>query len=1154
MAISLSCFCQIKYPDIFTSLTLVAFLHGWASAQSPMQNSNPYLEVGAPLIRNYSPDEYGAHPQNWVTVQDQRGVLYFGNTNGILEFDGSKWRLIPVSNRSIVRALTIDADGRVYVGAIGEIGYLASNIDGNMQYVSLVDKIPEKHRQFGDIYLAFCNDHGVYFKGNNVMFYLVDEKIEVIQIPSKIDFDVKQVNNRLYVHLADADRKTNYNLYELVGNKLSQISLPSVLANKAMIMLLPYSDGQFFWLTSASEFCVFDPNLARDNPNKINSSVSCKRFQSEVEAYLKHNRAGLTGTTYRNKYVLNTVRGGVVIVDGEGRLIRVINKNRGLLDDTVFRVFVDRDENFWMAMNKGIAHVEISSPISKFAEESGLHSIVLNYARADGKLYVSDFTGVYMLKKHTLRTVDDRNEFVSIQNYPQADTFVIDEMFERIYAIPKAGSIFHIEEKQAYNASNQKMTMALCSAKSNKFPNHLFLGLVAQGLGVAEFYPDKSEVKKIIINADNYANIQDTIQFIFGDPNGDLWLVTYQKVYQVRFNSDSVEEFEIIQHDFKGLEIDSTQFYLFEGKPVIGTAQGLKKILFDLENRNRVIFEEAGTINKLKIEHYKEIRGFKGHTDGIYVVVTDSGFGILRRKDQSHYEYDGYSLKKIKGLAHRAYVEDNAVVWIGTNQGLYRYDPTVKKNYITEYQTLIREVRLGEDQVIFGGTFIDPKSKNNRFYQKKAFEQPAEQVHKIPYVKNNISFGFSATFYEQSSENRYSYRLVGFDESFSNWTDQSQKEYTNLPEGDYEFEVRAKNIFENQSKPARYRFSILSPWYRTTLAYIGYVGLFFGLMYVIIRINQRRLIAAKKKLEAIVAQRTEQVRKQRDQLELQNIEINKSYQKLKQTQNQLLDASWRAGMADVASNFLHNVGNALNSVFVSKSLIIDRMKRSKIGNLEKAMLVVKNPTDMEPKSDKGKKLVGYLSMLSEQLHKDHAINLEEIQKLDKSLVKVSSIVTAQQKYTEATGLKEEFTCDELVLMATEMSSLSKDDKIEIVYDFQYKQTLSVERHKVVQIIINLLHKAKKSLKQTNRADSRIQITSKSIEDERVQIEVSDNGIGMDADALSAIFTFEVADGQPGQDLDLHASANAAKSIGGNLSAISAGPNRGSTFILELPIK
>jgi ligand-binding sensor domain-containing protein len=118
-------------------------------------------EVGRPFITNYPPNLHDANPQNWCIEQDDRGVMYFGNSDGILEYDGHNWRLIKTPKNNVVRSLAKDNNGRIWVGSAGEIGYLAPDSSGKMQFVPLTMKIPEGHRNFNDVWITSVLDDGV---------------------------------------------------------------------------------------------------------------------------------------------------------------------------------------------------------------------------------------------------------------------------------------------------------------------------------------------------------------------------------------------------------------------------------------------------------------------------------------------------------------------------------------------------------------------------------------------------------------------------------------------------------------------------------------------------------------------------------------------------------------------------------------------------------------------------------------------------------------------------------------------------------------------------------------------------------------------------------------------------------------------------------
>ncbi|MEM6646639.1 MAG: two-component regulator propeller domain-containing protein, partial [Bacteroidota bacterium] len=156
---------------------LLALTVGWwmvlwapATQAQALTPTDRDAEAGRPFTRTFRPAEYGAHEQTWAVVEDEQGVLYFGNGSGLLTYDGLSWELLLMSNKRDVRSLARDASGRIWVGAVRDLGYLAADSVGQMTFVSLRDKIPEAHRDFTDIWETHASPDGVYFTSDTALF------------------------------------------------------------------------------------------------------------------------------------------------------------------------------------------------------------------------------------------------------------------------------------------------------------------------------------------------------------------------------------------------------------------------------------------------------------------------------------------------------------------------------------------------------------------------------------------------------------------------------------------------------------------------------------------------------------------------------------------------------------------------------------------------------------------------------------------------------------------------------------------------------------------------------------------------------------------------------------------------------------------------
>ncbi|MCU0784145.1 MAG: PAS domain-containing protein [Verrucomicrobia bacterium] len=273
---------------------------------------------------------------------------------------------------------------------------------------------------------------------------------------------------------------------------------------------------------------------------------------------------------------------------------------------------------------------------------------------------------------------------------------------------------------------------------------------------------------------------------------------------------------------------------------------------------------------------------------------------------------------------------------------------------------------------------------------------------------------------------------------------------------------------------------------------------------------------------------------------------------------ELLTTSRQAGMAEVATGVLHNVGNVLNSVSVSATLVSDRLKQSKVANLCRATTMLREQNgrlvDFLTTDPKGKLLPDYLATLGDQLAGEQTGLIAEMTSVGQHIEHIKEIVAMQQTYAKVSGAYENLPAPGLVEDALRMNSAAFErHRIQVVREFDEKTPqVCVDRHKVLQILINLLRNAKYAMDAQNTSDKRLVIQVGQTPAGRVKVTVSDNGIGIAPDSLIRIFNHGFTTKKDGHGFGLHSGANAAKEMGGCLTAHSDGPGQGATFTLELP--
>jgi two-component system sensor kinase FixL len=279
-----------------------------------------------------------------------------------------------------------------------------------------------------------------------------------------------------------------------------------------------------------------------------------------------------------------------------------------------------------------------------------------------------------------------------------------------------------------------------------------------------------------------------------------------------------------------------------------------------------------------------------------------------------------------------------------------------------------------------------------------------------------------------------------------------------------------------------------------------------------------------------------------------------SLERLHRTQHELMEVSRRAGMADVATTVLHNVGNVLNSVNVSVGLTSDRLRNSRAGGVRKAAGALTEVLGAAPPGgERTSKLINYLSLLGEKLEEDEQRSITELEGVAKGLEHIKVIVSMQQSHARNNvGVHEKVAVSAVLEEAVKAVDLSGPGRaVELARDYGGSLRVEVDRHKLLQILVNLITNAVDALAAAEH--KRILLRARPGEEGRFAIEVEDTGCGIALERLNTIFQFGFTTKPDGHGFGLHGSANMAREMGGTLVAFSDGVDRGARFVLDLPV-
>ncbi len=276
-------------------------------------------------------------------------------------------------------------------------------------------------------------------------------------------------------------------------------------------------------------------------------------------------------------------------------------------------------------------------------------------------------------------------------------------------------------------------------------------------------------------------------------------------------------------------------------------------------------------------------------------------------------------------------------------------------------------------------------------------------------------------------------------------------------------------------------------------------------------------------------------------------------------QQQLLTASRAAGMAEMATGVLHNVGNVLNSINVSAELLVEQVKNSSCANLRKAVDLLLQHADDLPgffaNDPKGPKLVELIDKIADRWEYDNQNLAAELSELSENVSHVKEIVKRQQAYARSGGVYEVLELPKLIDDAVKtLGADFAEQGIEVIRRFDPVPPVETDKHKVLQILTNLLTNANHAVLEVDRVDRSIELIVECPDSERVAVHVRDNGVGIPEDRLVSLFQYGFTTKQNGHGFGLHSCALAAKELGGSLTASSPGPGQGATFTLELPVK
>ena len=821
-------------------------------------------------IRNYTVKDFKVEGQNWSILQDKRGVMYFGTNYGVFEYDGNNWNIISKSNEVYYTGLAMDSIGRVYVGVVGDFGYLAPDDFGRTRFHSLTDGLNEKDKNFDFIKRIFVIGNGVFFCNPSKIFKWSNGKIIVYNLPH-LSGSFSFVNGVLYW------REKGRGIMKMVNGKPQLVKGGEEFANEKVGGIISYYNNKILLITETKGVYTYDGNIFSS-------------FKSPIDDLLIQNQVNKVEKLENGNIVLNTEFNGAYVLNSKLEVMHHFNKANGLCDDNVWFSYSDKEDNLWLALNSiGISKVAYNSPISLFDEADGINSSVQSVIRHNGSLYVGTGKGTLLLSENNndtkqgaafkeIKNLDAiTNNFISIGKDLLAATFkgiyqidgynafkITDGSFHHLYISHSDSSIvFAVGDEGLY--ALKKVNGKWILAKKFKEINEGIMKI--SDLSGAERSPGKN------------------IQLWLGCINNGLLKVTFDGGSLQ--DHITIERFDTLQGMPQG---NNTDIFQIGGQNVFTRNNIVLK--FDSSKKRFVpepVFGEKfmnGNAGIISLSEIPENKVWINYIEGLSSV---SKLAVCEKSSNGNFLIDSLPFLGIDiGIIWQIYPDKNGIVWFCGEHGLLRYDSKISKNYKIDFPALIRKVIVSGDSTLFYGNYFEDKIINNRKIRIASLSQPKAMIPVLTYATNSLTFEYTAASFENENSTQFQYFLEGFDKNWSAWKLERKAVYTNLSEGNYKFHIKAKNIHGHESSEGVYEFVILPPWYRTTMAYISYGLLFAGLFYLGVHLNSRRLKAANIFLQKKINEATLEIRQQKEQIEDKNKDITDSIRYAKRLQTAIL--------------------------------------------------------------------------------------------------------------------------------------------------------------------------------------------------------------------------------------------------------------------------
>lgn len=825
--------------------------------------------ASVPDVLNFTTKEYNGHSINYDIEQDSSGIIYIANAYGILEYDGRTFRKIPLVQGKSAISLSKDGSGKIFVGSSSEFGCLEKDETQKTYFKSLKDLIPG-NKEINEVFDTYWFDNSIYFVCSKAVFRLKKAKIELVKGFERTSLieDFAVINGKL--------------LYWESGKGLGQINGLKATIISPDIETKSVKEIQFM----NNDYVIFGSfGIKRINSSKPLLKTSLTLSKADVSSVLKLNS---------DAFLIGTVKNGIYLMNSQGKLKRHLTTKQGLQANFIRKLFQDKAGNIWIAYNNGIGILKWNSPVHYITNAQGFDGMGYSGLVYNNQLFIGTSRGLYRMEnwKNGLQKIQ---KFTKVEGIPEGTINYLDTANGKLI-ICNAAETYALEKNKAVRISDGSWYGSwIWKTAKNYNKNEGFVG-THQGIERYLFKNDKW------VHQGHIKGFLESSRVMEVDNRGVIWSIQGNKgLYRVELNGkrDSVISLTNYSNQNSFKSDDFNDIFYFNKKIYITTFKGVYFL-----NQDSLIIDHSFDYVKKYVERarkYDENNIYGIYKDQAYLLKKENGFWRVQPSDVS------FARSSLVGSAEFFNKISTDKYLLGTQEGFAIYSPN-KTNQLIKSKCLIRNIEIiGEsvDSMLFFGK---PNS-------------PLE----FKYINNNLRFTFSIPEFGVIDQVIFQTQLYRNKKALSGWQNVKEvnyREFTNLKEGIYTFEVRAKKgdvILGSET----YKFKVLPPWYRTKAANAFYFLVLIVAVLVIYSRFKKQASKLKEEKERELEIKEKLHKTEKLEIELKNKDNELAYMALSYAQKKEMLASLENKLDALSKELEHSEKQKVNSLKRTISSSID---------------------------------------------------------------------------------------------------------------------------------------------------------------------------------------------------------------------------------------